>query len=666
MFFSHTFLARKGPLGTVWCAAHLQHRLKKSHYTSTDIPSTVERIMWPEVPIALRMSGHLLLGVVRIYSKQVDYLYDYCNDVRITINRVFTFVNVNLPEDANHAPYHSVTLPQTFDLDALDVDDFFKDWGQDSHMKSLDDITMMGIDIQWLLTLADQVPTGKDPYVVISFNEDDFRGSSPTQENLASETQPLEDVPPPVQPDSHFGHVDQSPQSRIGFDERTIGNSSPKDLPSIEIMRNAKHGFDFNNSPILPDRADPDKYLEEQILKEKGKHTPVRADEVFPDGHSPSSHRHEEQHSFEHLDTSINFGGFHRTPEMEIQVTPPVAQPKVQRKKRKRKQFFDESTVFSNQHMKNALSDTAGVRRVKQNCPCSLLDIWKVNKRLKKDGVFFEPLISGSCAALQDIHREDFITSKPHLIISEKEHQETNVSQSMHVNGDNIEIEYLRCNEDSSPGRFIPLFSNMTPPSIGRSRRSQHTPKNSNHDFQSERLETSEGYGTLPITTVGLSSGLPDSEMRTPETFLGDGILHEHTALFDIPELLDSAGELGFLEQEDNSPAGSKGTPEFGLPSINQGTPEFGEMSARTRAVAQYLKRQSSTNPFSSKSGESSSVDLSMNTILEGKPRKICARMFSETLVLKNYGLVDLHQEGAYNDITLKISPQLSKGQFSG
>lgn len=29
MFYSHTFLARKGPLGTVWCAAHLQHSLKK-------------------------------------------------------------------------------------------------------------------------------------------------------------------------------------------------------------------------------------------------------------------------------------------------------------------------------------------------------------------------------------------------------------------------------------------------------------------------------------------------------------------------------------------------------------------------------------------------------------------------------------------------------------
>lgn len=41
MFYSNTFLARKGPLGTVWCAAHLQNRLKKSHITATNIPKTV-------------------------------------------------------------------------------------------------------------------------------------------------------------------------------------------------------------------------------------------------------------------------------------------------------------------------------------------------------------------------------------------------------------------------------------------------------------------------------------------------------------------------------------------------------------------------------------------------------------------------------------------------
>lgn len=35
--------------------------------------------MNPEAPLALRLSGQLLLGIVRIYNKQIVYLYEDCN-----------------------------------------------------------------------------------------------------------------------------------------------------------------------------------------------------------------------------------------------------------------------------------------------------------------------------------------------------------------------------------------------------------------------------------------------------------------------------------------------------------------------------------------------------------------------------------------------------------
>ena len=37
----------------------------------TDISKSVDNIVNPSVPLALRVSGHLLLGVVRIYSRKV-------------------------------------------------------------------------------------------------------------------------------------------------------------------------------------------------------------------------------------------------------------------------------------------------------------------------------------------------------------------------------------------------------------------------------------------------------------------------------------------------------------------------------------------------------------------------------------------------------------------
>jgi cohesin complex subunit SCC1 len=61
MFYSQIILAKKGPLGKVWLAAHWDKKLGKQQIFSTDIAVSVESIVNPTVPLALRVSGHLLL-----------------------------------------------------------------------------------------------------------------------------------------------------------------------------------------------------------------------------------------------------------------------------------------------------------------------------------------------------------------------------------------------------------------------------------------------------------------------------------------------------------------------------------------------------------------------------------------------------------------------------
>lgn len=85
----------------------------------------VDRIMFPEVPIALRMSGHLLLGVVRIFSKQVDYFSRDCKVLLTELNKAYASSNVNLPENVTRATEEAVTLPNNFRLDAMELDDDF-------------------------------------------------------------------------------------------------------------------------------------------------------------------------------------------------------------------------------------------------------------------------------------------------------------------------------------------------------------------------------------------------------------------------------------------------------------------------------------------------------------------------------------------------------------
>jgi hypothetical protein len=77
-------------LFSVTLAAILTPLLMGSQKTrsASTLLNVAEQIKNPNVPLALRMSGHLLLGVVRIYSRKVKYLLDDCSEALIKIKMV--------------------------------------------------------------------------------------------------------------------------------------------------------------------------------------------------------------------------------------------------------------------------------------------------------------------------------------------------------------------------------------------------------------------------------------------------------------------------------------------------------------------------------------------------------------------------------------------------
>uniref|UniRef100_A0A7R9Y943 Rad21/Rec8-like protein N-terminal domain-containing protein n=1 Tax=Pinguiococcus pyrenoidosus TaxID=172671 RepID=A0A7R9Y943_9STRA len=97
MFYSQLILAKKGPLGKIWLAAHWDKKLTKAQIFQTDISSSVESIANPGVPLALRVSGHLLLGVVRIYSRKVNYLMTDCSEALSKLKMAFRPGVIDLP-----------------------------------------------------------------------------------------------------------------------------------------------------------------------------------------------------------------------------------------------------------------------------------------------------------------------------------------------------------------------------------------------------------------------------------------------------------------------------------------------------------------------------------------------------------------------------------------
>jgi hypothetical protein len=89
MFYSETLLSRTGPLARVWLSANLERKLSKTHILQSNIESSVSAIVdQGQAPMALRLSGQLLLGVVRIYSRKARYLLDDCNEALMKIKMV--------------------------------------------------------------------------------------------------------------------------------------------------------------------------------------------------------------------------------------------------------------------------------------------------------------------------------------------------------------------------------------------------------------------------------------------------------------------------------------------------------------------------------------------------------------------------------------------------
>jgi len=114
MFYAHFVLAKKGPLARIWLAAHWDKKLTKAHVFETNIEQSVDGILQPKVKMALRTSGHLLLGVVRIYSRKAKYLLSDCNEAFVKIKMAFRPGMVDLPEDNREAAMNAITLPEVF------------------------------------------------------------------------------------------------------------------------------------------------------------------------------------------------------------------------------------------------------------------------------------------------------------------------------------------------------------------------------------------------------------------------------------------------------------------------------------------------------------------------------------------------------------------------
>lgn len=231
--------------------------------------------------------------------------------------------------------------------------------------------------------------------------------------------------------------------------------------------------------------------------------------------------------------------------------------------------------------VKARLDDYSDLQRERRHCPTSALDVWMLNKRLRKENIFFEPLMTGECvsslnsfttiacfsvkeffsysmvgayiyaglcADLCNIYKRDFISAQPHLVSTEEpcpEHAQPPPTCDPMQNPD-MEIEHPRNNEGRFDNNVLPdptFMPSQTGYMSPLPRREEFTPISAD----SLGLETEPQWGTSIGTRVQPTPDLAASietlgpEMETPMTFFEERQGLDDTGLSDIPEVMNSA-----------------------------------------------------------------------------------------------------------------------------
>ncbi|XAR65929.1 hypothetical protein NMG60_11011943 [Bertholletia excelsa] len=403
MFYSQCLLSRKGALGPIWVAGHCLKRLKKQQVAQTNISTSVDKILEEEVPVVTyTILAFLLLGVVRIYSKKVEYLFHDCQHALVEMN---DFVRrkskkTNVRFEAMHAPSPSISRPKRLELDAFDVQ--ILEGGSSVHVRPEEDIILEDAWKYWdtghcsnnkyktkekasYLDTCSKVYTRVEDVISPNQVENDtvaspshnLSNSKASIEKLRDNNLSLEERVDPVLLDE----VDEEPGLVISFGDNHQNNIEQTKLPDTQICI----GVEEEASDLVRS-IEQEQDMNAQQIK-------------FPEMVSPDSGKGHITTRGSTLSITIdvneaklpNVSG--STPDFMVVRTP--AAKERGRASRKRKCLFDEAIVLPNKVLKESIANSRNLVCKQRKAPLTVCQAWTASQIHNLPHSFFEPLITG-------------------------------------------------------------------------------------------------------------------------------------------------------------------------------------------------------------------------------------------------------------------------------
>ncbi|KAM0926216.1 hypothetical protein ACQ4PT_003726 [Festuca glaucescens] len=647
MFYSKKMLSKKGPLGTVWVAGVCGvAALTRDQVLRTNVAASVDKIL-PDVETTYRILGLLLLGVVRIYSKKVEYLYNECDQLlessadgknrvpkrvkkgacarRLVIdqedparakkparsgrtsraeNGVVSQTLVEVPEV--HEPLDLppiFTIPKRFELDSFDL--------QIPEKSTLPtEVISVIVEVSDLLYSSNK---GGEP-------ESDNQNTDPACFTPVKDVLPTEVM-------NTMAEGSGLPESRKVKKPRREVNGEENDdsacsipLPesqevqrSLNVVENATRA-DFDENCHVPEES------ENGLLLAKSN---TAASVEIPDIGS--------QDSLEPSTPEPLREGASGLLEKIMVATPAKNEKRQVVRKRRRGLYskdyicnptdrkdrrpvkrraalvlFDENLVLPNVMVKEAIADAKDLVCKRRKAPHTYLDAWKVAKISSLQDTFMDPLIQSS----------------------------TFVHLSHSTTEDAPEIPCTESIKAKKCLSYEPAESNH-PPKEAPNTETDELPKTPVGCYtESEQIQ--DGCECDGDTPYGNHAQVDAAESALPEERLYRS--KSHGSLRNEPLMAD----IGNIDEDIPMDEGHIRDEDFPL-------------STRTRAVARCLHQLF----VDQKCQQQETIPITLGQALEGSKRKTTARFFYETLILKSRGLIEVNQENPYENIIIAATPQL-------
>ncbi|CAK9221275.1 unnamed protein product [Sphagnum troendelagicum] len=616
MFYSQLILAKKGPLGTIWIAAHLERKLRKNQVTETNISVSVDSILFPEAPIALRLSGHLLLGVVRIYSRKVNYLFHDCSEALTKIKQAFHSGVVDLPPEAATAPFNAITLPENFDLDELEP--------LPDHYNRMDQMDAMDMD-----------PMTPAPPTMMDLDLDNTEMQVEHMEEpdqLAPVTEALDQI----EPSGDMVDVVESTFEKP-ISEKVVDEDLNDEEPTInEVAIEEPVVEDLVVEDVVNERVVTEGIGEEPVITVPDELVHI-VEVVAAEQSKPGSPAHPFDFDQEEVpDAETLRSAWKRGPKPAV---------------RKRKPVLDMAIAVPGDVMREQLANTDNIRRVRKKAPCTRRELWEVQKQSVAQQMFCEPSLPGMCTELHRLYERMLVIGEAALPSAGPARERTPETEKL---AQTPQIDA----PPEDPKEEEPKDED------GKEETKEDEPKDEGRTLEPEpQSHTQEVPDEQPNVVPDRELAGMENTVEFPEGETLDSSLAPGPVETDLPLEGDAEKDVEKFEEillnEDVQPL------ELLLPTEAEAeTSEPKTLDFLCRAVGRYLQgtfENVSTDPGRT---EDDVAKIGLDYTLRGKSRKEAARMFFETLVLKTKDYIHVEQAQPYSEIYLTARPKLMKARF--